>query len=91
MSADDPFAHSSQNEQDTRCYAHFARLPCLDPASVQEAHDMIRRAFELSEEFGLPVHLPPHDTDLPFERGRGAGPATRAAEGEFRKTPGNMS
>ena len=31
MSADDPFAHSSQNEQDTRCYAHFARLPCLDP------------------------------------------------------------
>ena len=42
MSADDPFAHSSQNEQDTRCYAHFARVPCLDPASVQEAHAMIR-------------------------------------------------
>ncbi|MEN6396133.1 MAG: indolepyruvate ferredoxin oxidoreductase subunit alpha [Methanoregula sp.] len=59
MSADDPFAHSSQNEQDTRCYAHFARLPCLDPAGVQEAHDMIRAAFEISEEFGLPVLFRP--------------------------------
>ena len=45
MSADDPFAHSSQNEQDTRCYAHFARLPCLDPAGVQEAHDMVSHRF----------------------------------------------
>ena len=35
--------------------AHFARIPCLDPASVQEAHDMIPAAFALSEEFGLPV------------------------------------
>lgn len=59
LSADDPFAHSSQNEQDTRRYAHFARLPCLDPASVQEAHDMIRDAFALSEEFGLPVIFRP--------------------------------
>ncbi|HNX17748.1 MAG TPA: indolepyruvate ferredoxin oxidoreductase subunit alpha [Methanoregula sp.] len=59
MSADDPFAHSSQNEQDTRCYAHFARLPCLDPAGVQEAHDMIRAAFEISEEFRLPVLFRP--------------------------------
>jgi indolepyruvate ferredoxin oxidoreductase alpha subunit len=59
MSADDPFAHSSQNEQDTRCYAHFARVPCFDPASVQEAHDMIRDAFLLSEEFGLPVIFRP--------------------------------
>lgn len=59
LSADDPFAHSSQNEQDTRRYAHFARLPCLDPASVQEAHDMMRDAFALSEEFGLPVLFRP--------------------------------
>ncbi len=59
MSADDPFAHSSQNEQDTRCYAHFARVPCLDPASIQEAHDMIPEAFSLSEEFGLPVIFRP--------------------------------
>src|SRR5512136_3425453 len=59
MSADDPFAHSSQNEQDSRGYAHFARLPCLDPANVQEAHDMIRDAFPLSEELGLPVIFRP--------------------------------
>jgi indolepyruvate ferredoxin oxidoreductase alpha subunit len=59
LSADDPFAHSSQNEQDSRCYAHFARIPCLDPASVREAHDMIRDAFSLSEEFGLPVIFRP--------------------------------
>ncbi|HXW99137.1 MAG TPA: indolepyruvate ferredoxin oxidoreductase subunit alpha, partial [Methanomicrobiales archaeon] len=59
MSADDPFAHSSQNEQDTRMYARFAHLPCLDPSTVQEAHDMVIDAFALSEELGLPVIFRP--------------------------------
>jgi len=59
LSADDPFAHSSQNEQDSRCYARFARIPCLDPSSIQEAHDMVRDAFELSEKFSLPVLFRP--------------------------------
>jgi indolepyruvate ferredoxin oxidoreductase alpha subunit len=59
MVADDPYAHSSQNEQDSRCYAKFAKLPCLDPATVQEAHDMIRDAFTLSEELELPVLFRP--------------------------------
>lgn len=59
MSADDPFAHSSQNEQDSRVYARFARIPCLDPQSVQEAHDMMRDAFLLSEECSLPVIFRP--------------------------------
>ncbi len=59
MSADDPFAHSSQNEQDSRCYAKFAQIPCLDPASPQEAHDMIADAFALSEELQLPVLFRP--------------------------------
>jgi indolepyruvate ferredoxin oxidoreductase alpha subunit len=59
LSADDPYAHSSQNEQDSRCYAHFARIPCLDPSSVQEAHDMVKEAFGLSEEFRLPVLFRP--------------------------------
>jgi indolepyruvate ferredoxin oxidoreductase alpha subunit len=57
--ADDPFAHSSQNEQDSRCYAKFARLPCLDPANVQEAHDMMKEAFTLSEELELPCLFRP--------------------------------
>jgi indolepyruvate ferredoxin oxidoreductase alpha subunit len=59
LSADDPFAHSSQNEQDSRIYASFARIPCLDPSSVQEAHDMVRDAFSVSEEFSLPVIFRP--------------------------------
>lgn len=59
LTADDPYAHSSQNEQDSRCYAAFARIPCLDPSSVQEAHDMVRDAFSLSEEFSLPVIFRP--------------------------------
>jgi len=59
LSADDPFAHSSQNEQDSRCYAHFAKIPCLDPSSLQEAHEMVLGAFPLSEEFGLPVLFRP--------------------------------
>ena len=57
--ADDPFCHSSQNEQDTRRYAQFASVPCLDPADPQEARDMCFYAFELSEELELPVLLRP--------------------------------
>ncbi|MGC9515838.1 indolepyruvate ferredoxin oxidoreductase subunit alpha [Methanocrinis sp.] len=59
ISADDPYCHSSQNEQDSRRYAAFARVPCLDPADPQEAREMILRAFSLSEEFGLPVMVRP--------------------------------
>jgi indolepyruvate ferredoxin oxidoreductase alpha subunit len=53
--ADDPGMHSSQNEQDTRFYADFARVVCLEPADEQEAYDMTREAFELSERFRIPV------------------------------------
>ncbi len=49
--ADDPGMHSSQNEQDTRYYADFARTICLEPSTVQETYDMIRDGFELSEKF----------------------------------------
>lgn len=57
--SDDPFCHSSQNEQDSRRYAQFACIPCLDPADPQEARDMTIYAFELSEELELPVLLRP--------------------------------
>jgi indolepyruvate ferredoxin oxidoreductase alpha subunit len=53
--ADDPGMHSSQNEQDTRVLADFARVPCLEPADQQEAYDMTREAFAVSERFGVPV------------------------------------
>ena len=55
--ADDPGMHSSQNEQDTRFYANFALVPCLEPRSQQEAYNMVREAFEVSEKFNLPVIL----------------------------------
>jgi indolepyruvate ferredoxin oxidoreductase alpha subunit len=55
--ADDPGMHSSQNEQDSRYYAWFAQIPCFEPADHQEAYDMVRRAFDLSEDVGLPVML----------------------------------
>jgi indolepyruvate ferredoxin oxidoreductase alpha subunit len=55
--ADDPGMHSSQNEQDSRCYAEFARIVCLEPATQQEAYEMTREAFDLSERFHIPVLL----------------------------------
>jgi indolepyruvate ferredoxin oxidoreductase alpha subunit len=55
--ADDPGMHSSQNEQDSRCLADFARMICLEPADQQQAYDMAREAFDLSERFNVPVLL----------------------------------
>ncbi len=57
VSADDPAMHSSQNEQDNRRYAQFARVPCLEPADSQECKDFTVAAFELSELFDTPVLL----------------------------------
>jgi indolepyruvate ferredoxin oxidoreductase, alpha subunit len=57
VSADDPAMHSSQNEQDNRTFAKFARIPCLEPSDSQEAKDMTVAAFELSERFDTPVLL----------------------------------
>jgi indolepyruvate ferredoxin oxidoreductase, alpha subunit len=57
LSADDPSMFSSQNEQDNRYYAKMAGLPMLEPSSVQEALEMMARAFDLSEQLGEPVIL----------------------------------
>ena len=57
VSADDPSMHSSQNEQDNRQFAKFARVPCMDPADSQDAHDLTLAAFDLSEQFDTPVLL----------------------------------
>jgi len=57
VSADDPAMHSSQNEQDNRTFAKFARIPCLEPSDSQEAKDMTIAAFGLSELFDTPVLL----------------------------------
>jgi indolepyruvate ferredoxin oxidoreductase alpha subunit len=57
VSADDPGMHSSQDEQDNRNYAKFARVPLLEPSDSSEAKDFTVAAFGLSERFDTPVLL----------------------------------
>ena len=57
IAADDPGMASSQNEQDSRRYAVAAGLPMLEPSDSQEAYDLARAAWRLSEAVGLPVLL----------------------------------
>ena len=57
VTADDPEMHSSQNEQDNRNYAKFAKIPMLEPSDSQEAKDLTIKAFEISEQFDTPVML----------------------------------
>lgn len=55
LTADEPGQHSSQNEQDNRNYAKFAKIPMLEPADSQESKDMVEAAFEISEAYDTPV------------------------------------
>ncbi len=55
--ADDPSMHSSQNEQDSRNYGHFAMIPVLEPSNQQECYDMAFYGFELSEKYHIPVMI----------------------------------
>lgn len=57
VSADDPGMHSSQNEQDNRQYARFAKIAMLEPSNSQEAKDYTVQALDISEKYGLPVML----------------------------------
>ena len=51
ITADEPGMHSSQNEQDNRNYAKFAKIPMLEPSNSQESKDMMKYAFDLSEKY----------------------------------------
>lgn len=57
IAADDPGMHSSQNEQDSRYYAQFAHIICFEPSNQQEAYDMTRFAFDVSEAQHIPVMI----------------------------------
>lgn len=57
VTADDPELYSSQNEQDNRHYARFAKVPMLEPSDSQEAKDFVKTAFQLSETFDTPVFV----------------------------------
>jgi indolepyruvate ferredoxin oxidoreductase alpha subunit len=53
--ADDPGQHSSQNEQDSRHWTRFGKVPMLEPSDSQECSDFTRIAFDISERFDTPV------------------------------------
>ncbi|HEY3276001.1 MAG TPA: indolepyruvate ferredoxin oxidoreductase subunit alpha, partial [Syntrophorhabdaceae bacterium] len=55
--ADDPNVHSSQNEQDSRNWARFAKVPMLEPADAQECKDFVKVGYDISENFDTPVLL----------------------------------
>ena len=55
VTCDDPELYSSQNEQDNRNYAKFAKVPMFEPSDSQEAKDLIKLAYEVSEKFDTPV------------------------------------
>ena len=55
--ADDPGANAGMVEQDSRGFALMSDLPMLDPVSVQDAYDLTRAAFDLSEVIGSPVFV----------------------------------
>jgi len=59
ISCDDPGPLSSQTEQDSRFFAMFAKVPAYDPSTPQEAKEMVKDAFELSEKYQIPVILRP--------------------------------
>ncbi|MBQ6159915.1 MAG: indolepyruvate ferredoxin oxidoreductase subunit alpha [Oscillospiraceae bacterium] len=55
VSADDPSMHSSQNEQDNRYYAKSAKIAMVEPSDSQECLDFLKAAYEISEQFDMPV------------------------------------
>jgi len=57
VSCDDPGALSSVNEGESRHFARLVEIPLLEPGNFQEAKDMTKWAFELSEEIKSIVML----------------------------------
>lgn len=53
--ADDPSTFSSQNEQDTRHFARQSNIPLFEPSNPQEIKDYIHYAYDISEQYDLPV------------------------------------
>jgi indolepyruvate ferredoxin oxidoreductase, alpha subunit len=88
ITADDPYCHSSQNEQDNRYFALFGGAPMLEPSTPQEAKEMTRLGFEISEQLHLPLLL---RTTTRLNHAR--GPITYSAmqkprrKGFFKKDP----
>ncbi len=88
ISADDPSCHSSQNEQDNRYFGLFGNAPTLEPTTPQEAKEMTRISFEISEELKLPILL---RTTTRLNHARGPvkllNPRKPKGKGYFEKDP----
>jgi len=88
VSADDPYCHSSQNEQDNRYYALFGSAPMLEPATPDEAKEMTRIGFDISEQLKSPLLL---RTTTRLNHTRGATTFTKCKKprkkGVFKKDP----
>jgi indolepyruvate ferredoxin oxidoreductase alpha subunit len=88
LTADDPFMHSSQNEQDSRYYARLAGVPMLEPSTPAEAREMTLAGYELSERLEVPVLL---RTTTRVNHARGVVPVGEwkkvSLEGHFDKDP----
>lgn len=87
--ADDPGPFSSQTEQDSRSFAQFARIPVFDPSDPAEAKEMVGRAFELSEEYEIPVMLRPTTRVCHARRNVSCLPPQEISrKAAFKKNPG---
>lgn len=84
VSADDPGAFSSQNEQDNRQYARFGKFPCFDPADSEDARRFVGAALDLSERFKTPVML---RSTTRLSHSKSAVEATVPGEREFQPLP----
>jgi len=88
LTADDPYMFSSQNEQDNRYYAKLSGLPMLEPSSGNEAKEMVKYGFDLSEELQEPVLFRTttrinHSSDVVVL----GEMRDRKVQGDFRKNP----
>jgi len=88
ISCDDPGPHSSQTEQDSRFYAMMAKVPVYDPSSPQEAKEMVKDAFTLSEKFQIPVLLRPTIRVSHARQSLALSPVKKLnRQAEFKKNP----
>jgi len=53
--ADDPAAHAGMTEQDDRFFTKVSLLPMIDVSDPQDAKEVVVDAFDLSEQFKIPV------------------------------------
>ncbi len=93
VTADDPNCRSSQNEQDNRRYARLANVPMIEPSDPNEAHKLVKRAFEVSEKFNIPVLIRTttrlNHMRAPVEVGEIPDPYPKVTV-EFKKDPFNL-